>query len=95
MTAALSSASILRRKSDVRYRILAGEAVVIRQGEGEVLGLNEVGARLLAEVDGERSLAAIAEQLLAEFEVEPAVLSSDLVAFAEELAAAGVLEEVA
>jgi coenzyme PQQ synthesis protein D (PqqD) len=86
--------SVLRRRGDVRYRVLDGEAVVLRQKAGEVLVLNEVASRLLDLADGETPLAGWVETLAAEYEVERAVLERDLVTFAGELAAAEVLEQV-
>jgi hypothetical protein len=85
---------VLRRCPDVRYRTLDGEAVVVRQRAGEVLVLNEVGARLLALVDGATPLAVWVATLLAEYDVDRAVLERDLAELAGELTAAGVLEVV-
>jgi Coenzyme PQQ synthesis protein D (PqqD) len=86
--------SVLRRRGDVRYRVLDGEAVVLRQRAGEVLVLNEVAARLLDLADGATPLAAWVETLAAEYEVERAVLERDVLDFAGELADAEVLELV-
>ncbi|HEY8021919.1 MAG TPA: PqqD family protein [Thermoanaerobaculia bacterium] len=83
---------MLKRRSDVRFRIVDGEAVVVLQESAEVMVLNATAARLLELADGERPLAAIAAALAAEFEVEPEVLREDLLAGARELAAAGLLE---
>ena len=85
---------VLRRCPDVRYRTLDGEAVVVRQRAGEVLVLNEVGARLLDLADGATPLAAVVETLLGEYEVPREVLERDLADFARELTAAGLLETV-
>lgn len=87
-------ASVLRRRGDVRYRVLDGEAVVLRQQAGEVLVLNEVASRVLDLADGETPIAGWVEALVAEYEVEREVLERDLLACAGELAAAEVLERV-
>lgn len=79
------------RSRDVRYRIVQGEGVVIRQETAEALVVNEVGARILDLADGERSVAAIHASLLAEYEVEPEALASDLEAYLAELVEIGVL----
>ena len=86
--------SVLRRRGDVRYRVLDGEAVVLRQKAGEVLVLNEVASRVLDLADGETPIAGWVEALAAEYEVERDVLERDLLACAGELAAAEVLERV-
>jgi hypothetical protein len=84
--------SVLRRRADVRFRVLDGEAVVVLQEAAEVLVLNETASRLLELADGATPLAAIAKALEAEYDVMPEVLGADLVAGARELAAAGLLE---
>ena len=85
-------ATIYRRATDVRYRILDDEAVVIRQRAGEVLGLNALGARLLDALDGERSVGAIVADLAADYTVERSELESDVLEFFAELAASGLIE---
>ena len=86
---------IFRRKSDVRFRVIAGEAVVLRQEDAEVLVLNEVGARILELTDGSRDLAAIVDELEREFEVERAELETDVEGFVRDLLRASVLEPAA
>lgn len=90
---AVTLSTVLRRRSDVRYRLIEGEAVVLRQSAAEVLVLNGVGASVLDLADGERSVAGWIETLAAEYEVDPAVLEEDVLEFAAELCAAGLLEE--
>ena len=86
--------TVLRRTSDVRYRVVDGEAVVVQQAAAEVLVLNETASRLLELADGATPLSAVAANLAAEFEVAGEVLAADLVAGARELVAAGLLEPV-
>ncbi len=83
---------VLRRRSDIRYRTLDGEAVVIRQQAGEVLVLNEVAARLLDLADGATPLHGWVEALLGEYEVAREVLERDVAECARELTEAGLLE---
>ncbi len=87
----IESAAVFRRAPDVRYRILDGEAVVLCQSRAEVLGLSEVGSRLLDLCDGARAFGAIVERVGAEFEVEPGVLERDASEFFTELLEIGVL----
>lgn len=82
----------LRQRSDVRYRTIDGEAVVLRQDAGETLVLNEAGAVILDRLAQGRLPDEVAAELVATFEVEPATALADVVAFAAELEAAGVLE---
>lgn len=84
-----------RRTADVRYRILDGEAVVVRQRAAEVLGLDAAGSRLLELLDGERTLRQVAQLLAEEFEATPGQIEVDVAEFVAELAAAGVVESAA
>lgn len=83
-----------RVRTDVRYRLIREEAVVLKQEEGETLVLNEVASRILQLLDEERSIHEISEQLLTEFQVETEELFADVAGFVEELAEAGVVEPV-
>lgn len=84
--------TVLRPASDVRFRIVDGEAVVVRQKSSEVLVMSEVAARILALADGVRPIGAWVEELAAEFEVDRATLEQDVFRFAAELAGEGILE---
>jgi hypothetical protein len=92
---AIALSTVLRRRSDVRYRLIEGEAVVLRQSAAEVLVLNGVGASVLDLADGERPVAAWIEALAREYEADAETLTRDVLAFAGELREAGLLEEIA
>lgn len=85
---------VYRTKSDIRYRVIDDEAVVVRQTDAEVLVINEVGARVLALLDGKTELAAVMATIESEFDVAPDQLQQDVRAFVEEIRGAGVIEEV-
>ena len=76
----------------MRYRRIEGEAVVLRQSAAEVLVLNEVGASVLELADGERSVGDWIIALGDAYEGDPETLARDVLAFAAELAEAGLLE---
>jgi hypothetical protein len=86
------SETVFRRRRDVRFRIVAPEAVVVRQSGPEVLVLNDVGARILERVDTGQTVAALVAGLAQEYDVDPGRLESDVVAFLEELTSSGVIE---
>jgi hypothetical protein len=86
--------AVFRRKDDVRFRIIAPEAIVVRQSEPEVLVLNEVGARILERLDSGQSVATLVAGLAQEYEVDPKRLETDVTTFLEDLAAGGVIEIV-
>ncbi len=79
---------------DVRYRVVEGEAVVLRQGPGEVLILNEVGARVLQLMDQGLSIGAAASRLLEEYDVAEEVVRDDLERFVDEAVTSGLLRRV-
>jgi len=82
-----------RPRSDVRFRRLHPEAVVLRQEDSEVMVLNEVGGRVLELLAAGSSVGEATDVLVAEFAVEREALAGDLAAFVAELLAARVLEE--
>ena len=90
----ITPSTVLRRRSDVRYRRIEGEAVVVRQSSAEVMVLNEVAASVLDLADGERSVHAWIDALAEVYDTDPEDLARDILAFAAELAEAGLLEPV-
>jgi hypothetical protein len=91
---AVTLATVFRRRPDVRYRRIEGEAVVLRQSAAEVLVLNEVGASVLDLADGERSVGEWIDALRDEYDTDPQTLARDVLTFAGELQEAGMLEEI-
>lgn len=85
--------SRLRQRSDVRYRQIDGEAVVLRQDAGETLVLNEAGSLILDCLAKGRTAAEAAGALAAAFEVSEEEALADVEAFAAELESAGILEQ--
>ena len=89
---AIEASSVLRRRPDVRFRVVDGEAVVLRQSVAEVLVFNEIGARILGLADGRAPVSAWVQALLDDYEAEPDTLLADVLAFAAELTEQGLLE---
>jgi hypothetical protein len=90
--AVIDGGSFLRRCADVRFRVVEGEGVVLRQSSAEVMVLNEIGCRILDLADGSCPISAWVDTLFDEYEVDRAVLEADVLAFATDLAEQGVLE---
>jgi hypothetical protein len=82
---------IYERSSEVRYRILEGQAVVVLQDVAQVLVLSEVGARVLELLDGKRKLVAVRDLLLVEYEVDEVQLEQDLNDYINQLKEAGII----
>lgn len=79
--------------SDVRFRMIADEGVIIRQEIGEALLVNEVGARILEMLkDGVQTVDLI-ERLTQEFDIGHDQLTQDVYHYLTALEAAGVVEK--
>ena len=82
----------LRPKSDVRFRRVADEGVVLLQDANEVLALNEVGASILEHIDNGLTVPDIVERLLEEFDADRKEIEADTAEFVRELLESGVIE---
>ncbi len=87
----IAKSDVFSRCSDVRFRTVVDEAVVLRQEAAEVLVLNEVGGRILELLDGERSVSDIADAVSAEFEVDESMAATETASFIAELRDAGIV----
>ena len=84
--------TVLRRRSDIRFRRVGHEWVVVVQRSAEVVILNEWAGAVLELVDGNRTLDAIAALLAERFEGAPSEILTDVIRFAGELEAGGLCE---
>ena len=91
---AITPSTVLRRRPDVRYRRIEGEAVVLRQSAAEVLVLNEVGASVLDLADGRRRVEEWIDAIAGEYGADRERVARDVLEFAGEAAEAGLLEPV-
>lgn len=86
--------TVLRHRSGVLFRDLAGEAVLLDPDAGTYFGLNEVGTRawnLLGERTG-ATLAAVHAALLAEYDAPPERIWDDLLTLVRDLLSHRLLE---
>ncbi len=90
----LDRSLVLKRREDVRYRIVGDEAVVIRQNAAEVLALNDVGARVLELIDAGTTMGGLVDTMFEEYDVTREDLARDLVGFVESIREAGIVEGV-
>ena len=93
-SASLSPGAILVRSDDLRFRQVLGEGLAVKQSTAEVVGFNEVAARVVELIDGQTSIDGLVTRLLDEYEVEREQLKVDLLAFLERLIDLGVVTEV-
>jgi hypothetical protein len=71
---------------------LAGEAVILNLKSGVYYGLNEVGARIWQLLQEPRTVAAIRDTLLEEYEIDRDGCDRDLLALLQELGTAEIIE---
>ena len=90
----LDRSLVLKRREDVRYRIVGDEAVVIRQNAAEVLALNDVGARVLELIDAGTTMGGLVDTMFEEYDVAREDLARDVVGFVESIREAGIVEGV-
>lgn len=89
----ISARSVLRLAGDVRFRAVPPETVVVRQSVPEVMVLNEVAGAILERLDARRPLGELVDALVMLYAADRATLERDVLTFASELLAAGVVEE--
>ena len=84
----LSGRERLTQNERTASRVLDGKAVVITIDRNQLHVLNAVGTRVWQLADG-RSIDAIAEQIVQEFEVDRERAQADVLAFAEQILSVG------
>ena len=70
---------------DLAWRIVDDECILVDPQGSAATVLNTVGARIWELADGKRTLAQILDQLIEEYNVEPARLASDADEFVRHL----------
>ena len=77
----------IRIRKDVVFRELEGEMVLLNLATGVYFGLDAVGTRIWALIDGRRSAADIVETLTGEYDVDGETCAADLAHLLETLRA--------
>jgi methyltransferase-like protein len=90
----LSKQSVLRRADRTAWQAFDGRVVVLDIPSRTMFGLNLTAAHVWQQLDGERDLDAIAHTIAAKHQLPHVRVSSDVIAFAEELLARGCVEGV-
>ena len=82
----------VRVAPDVMFRLVGDEGVLVNLNTERYLGLNAVGTRMWTALGSAGSIEAAYEQLLLEYEVEPARLRADLDEFIDRLLGQQLIE---
>jgi hypothetical protein len=83
---------IVKVSPSTLYREVQGESVLLHLDSGEYFGLDDVGTRVWQLIVEKGDLGAVETAMLQEFEVDPAVLASDLQRMVDELASKRLIE---
>ena len=78
----------------VVFAELGDEAVLLEIDSGVYFGLDPVGARIWQLLDKASTMNEVVDTLLAEFDVERAVLDVDVAAFLARMREKGLIQEV-
>src|ERR1043165_6323419 len=81
----------IRQNPDTPARTIDGEALVITPQDSTLHTLNDTATFIWDRADGSRTLEAIAQEMLDEFDVDEAVLKADALAFVEDAVARSLL----
>ena len=81
----------IRQNPDTPARTIDGEALVITPEDSRLHTLNETATYIWDRADGSRTLEAIAAEMADAFEVDPATLRAEAVAFVEDAVQRGLM----
>ena len=81
----------LRQNPDTPARTIDGEAIVITPDDSTLHTLNDTATYIWDRADGTRTLSAIAQEMLAEFEVNEATVKAQSLLFVEDAVTRGLM----
>ena len=87
----LTLSDCLRPAPAIVSRLLEDEAVLVHPTQGEVKVLNELGAYLWARLDGQKTIAVLADQIQADYEVSLGEAQHEALAFLQEMYNRGLI----
>jgi hypothetical protein len=82
----LSLETIFKKNDKVPWRVIEGEAILVKVDSGEVSHLNEVATEIWQTIDGKRKVADIIKHIHDSFEVKKEEAEKDTVEFLRALA---------
>lgn len=91
----LSTHMALRPRADTTLVKVEDEAVVYQQDDGPLHGINPTGLLVWERLDGDRTLAAVIDELARRFDFPRQSVTDDVMTFATQLLDHGLLEVVA
>jgi hypothetical protein len=78
----------------VIFQSLKDEVVILNMTSQEYFGLDNIGASMWKMLIDQRDVAAVAERMVSEYDVEPGTVRDDLNALVRQLIDAGLLKSL-
>lgn len=88
----ISLDSRVSRKKSIPWRMIEDEAVLVDIDRGEVIQLDEVGAQVWKDIDGNLSVGEIVSAVCSRFEVAKDTAAADILEFLNELSQKGAID---
>lgn len=92
MNSKFSDASIVNRTTNQVCCDMGGESIILNLKSGIYYGLDEVGAKIWALIEQPKAITDIRDAILKEYDVEADACDRDVLAFIEQMDAAGLIE---
>jgi hypothetical protein len=77
--------TIVSKNERVPWRIIEGEAILVKVDSGEVIQLNEVAAEIWRIIDGKRKISEIVDHIQKDFDVDKEQAEKDTLEFIQSL----------
>lgn len=77
--------AIIVKNERVPWRIIEGEAILVKVDSGEVIHLNEVAAEIWRKIDGQRKISEIIDLIQKDFDVDREQAEKDTLEFIKSL----------
>ena len=80
-------------KSDVRYRAVRDEGIVLRQSDAEIIGVNQLGVMVLKQVQQGQTVGEIVDAVCSSFDVDREQAERDIADYLDTLLESNVIEQ--
>lgn len=85
--------TIILKNERVPWRIIEGEAILVKVDSGEVIHLNEVAAEIWRIIDGKRKISEIVGHIQKDFDVDREQAEKDTLEFINSLSDINLVTE--
>ncbi len=85
--------AIILKNERVPWRIIEGEAILVKVDSGEVIHLNEVAAEIWRIIDGKRKISEIVDHIQKDFDVDREQAEKDTLEFIKSLSDINLVTE--